>query len=125
MADTTITKALSHPLRRSILNEYAARPDGRLSPIEVADLVSNGDGPQLSLVSYHVRQLHAAGLLTPAGQEPRRGAVEHYYRLAPAARRQLPISPEEAARCTCGPWATAPGRRRATTPSSPLSGGRW
>jgi DNA-binding transcriptional ArsR family regulator len=37
-------------------------------------------GAPLGVVSYHVRRLEALGLVKLVRREPRRGAVEHYYR---------------------------------------------
>jgi DNA-binding transcriptional ArsR family regulator len=79
-------KALTHPLRVEILTrlDIAASSDshdgaraGAYSPSELARLT----GAPLGNVSYHVRELAAAGLIKPAGQPAlRRGALEHYYR---------------------------------------------
>jgi hypothetical protein len=43
-------------------------------------------GTSVSLVSYHFRARLKAGLLEPAGTAARRGATEHFYRLAKDAR---------------------------------------
>jgi DNA-binding transcriptional ArsR family regulator len=77
MADVTdqkYVKAMAHPLRLQIL---AALEHRTASPSELADEL---DAP-LGNVSYHVRQLHGLGLLKLVKETPRRGAVEHYYRL--------------------------------------------
>jgi DNA-binding transcriptional ArsR family regulator len=77
MADVTdqkYVKAMAHPLRLRIL---AALEHRTASPSELADDL---DAP-LGNVSYHVRQLHGLGLLKLVKETPRRGAVEHYYRL--------------------------------------------
>jgi DNA-binding transcriptional ArsR family regulator len=77
MADVTdqkYVKAMTHPLRLRILDALEHRT---ASPSELADEL---DAP-LGNVSYHVRQLHALGLLKLVKETPRRGAVEHYYRL--------------------------------------------
>jgi DNA-binding transcriptional ArsR family regulator len=77
MADVTdqkYVKAMAHPLRLRIL---AALEHRTASPSELADEL---DAP-LGNVSYHVRQLHGLGLLKLVKETPRRGAVEHYYRL--------------------------------------------
>src|SRR3954454_22839921 len=79
MADVTdqkYVKAMAHPLRLRIL---AALEHRTASPSELADEL---DAP-LGNVSYHVRQLHGLGLLKLVKETPRRGAVEHYYRLGP------------------------------------------
>jgi DNA-binding transcriptional ArsR family regulator len=77
MADVTdqkYVKAMAHPLRLRIL---AALEHRTASPSELADEL---EAP-LGNVSYHVRQLHGLGLLKLVKETPRRGAVEHYYRL--------------------------------------------
>ena len=71
--DQRLIKALAHPLRAdilAILNERVA------SPNELA----KGLGEGLSQVSYHVKVLNECECLELVKMEPRRGAVEHYYR---------------------------------------------
>ena len=66
-------KALSHPLRFQaliILSERVA------SPNELAKELGEG----LSQVSYHVKVLKDCDCIELVNTEPRRGAVEHYYR---------------------------------------------
>ncbi len=66
-------KALAHPLRfqaLSILSERVA------SPNELAKELNQG----LSQISYHVKVLLESDCLELVKTEPRRGAVEHYYR---------------------------------------------
>ena len=72
--DQKYVKAMAHPLRLSILGALEHRT---ASPSELADEL----GAPLGNVSYHVRQLHGLGLLKLVKETPRRGAVEHYYRL--------------------------------------------
>jgi DNA-binding transcriptional ArsR family regulator len=70
---TTIAKALSHPLRvriLTILNDRLA------SPKELDRELDEG----LSQVSYHVKVLKDFEMIEMVKTEPRRGAVEHYYR---------------------------------------------
>jgi len=67
-------KALAHPLRVRILGVLEARI---ASPRELAEEL----GAPLGNVSYHVRQLAAVGLVKLVKETPRRGAVEHYYKL--------------------------------------------
>ena len=70
---TCIAKALSHSLRvqlLTILNDRMA------SPKELAKELDEG----LSQVSYHVKVLLDFGMIELVKTEPRRGAVEHYYR---------------------------------------------
>lgn len=68
-----LVKALAHELRveiLAILNERMA------SPNELAKELSEG----LSQVSYHVKVLKDYNCIELVKTEPRRGAVEHYYR---------------------------------------------
>jgi DNA-binding transcriptional ArsR family regulator len=73
-----LVKALSHELRveiLGILNERMA------SPNELAKELDEG----LSQVSYHVQVLKEYETITLVKTEPRRGAVEHYYRATSSA----------------------------------------
>jgi DNA-binding transcriptional ArsR family regulator len=74
VSDQKYVKAMAHPLRLRILGALEHRT---ASPSELAEEL---DAP-LGNVSYHVRQLHGLGLLKLVKETPRRGAVEHYYRL--------------------------------------------
>jgi DNA-binding transcriptional ArsR family regulator len=74
-----VADATLHPMQVEILQAAATRD--RLSPVQFGD-----DGTSVSLVSYHFRALLKAGLLEAAGTAPRRGATEHFYRLARGAR---------------------------------------
>jgi DNA-binding transcriptional ArsR family regulator len=68
-----LVKSLAHELRAeilAILNERMA------SPNELAKELDEG----LSQVSYHVKVLKDYEVITLVKTEPRRGAVEHYYR---------------------------------------------
>jgi DNA-binding transcriptional ArsR family regulator len=71
--DQRLVKALSHSLREQILmilNERMA------SPNELSKELGEG----LSQVSYHVKVLKDYECIELVKTEPRRGAVEHYYR---------------------------------------------
>lgn len=71
--DQKLVKALAHPLRveiLAILNERMA------SPNELSKELDEG----LSQVSYHVKVLKDFDCIEMVKTEPRRGAVEHYYR---------------------------------------------
>ncbi len=71
--DQRLVKALAHPLRveiLTILNERMA------SPNELSKELDEG----LSQVSYHVKVLKDYQCIELVKTEPRRGAVEHYYR---------------------------------------------
>lgn len=75
LVDPRLVKALGHVLRQHIMLAAAAGP---ISPKELSKLLGEG----LSQVSYHVRVLHddCDEILELIETEPRRGAVEHYYR---------------------------------------------
>jgi DNA-binding transcriptional ArsR family regulator len=90
ISDPRVIKALTHPLRVQILRALEERT---ASPSELADEI----GAPLGNVSYHVRQLHALGLIKLVKKTPRRGAIEHHYK----ALAQAPISDEA--------WAGTPG----------------
>ncbi|HZK15780.1 MAG TPA: winged helix-turn-helix domain-containing protein, partial [Solirubrobacterales bacterium] len=73
-----LVKALGHELRveiLGILNERMA------SPNELSKELEEG----LSQVSYHVKVLKDYKTITQVKTEPRRGAVEHYYRATSSA----------------------------------------
>ncbi len=71
--DSRLAKALAHPLRVQLL---AALNEGVASPNELAKRLEE----PLTNVSYHVRMLHDLGCIELVETEPRRGALEHYYR---------------------------------------------
>lgn len=71
--DSRLAKALAHPLRVQLL---AGLNQGVASPNELAKKL----GEPLTNVSYHVRMLHDLGCIELVDTEPRRGALEHYYR---------------------------------------------
>jgi DNA-binding transcriptional ArsR family regulator len=72
--DESLIKALAHPLRWRIVEAVVER--GEASPVELARLL---DEP-LATVSHHTRVLRDHGCIELTRTEPRRGAVEHYYR---------------------------------------------
>ncbi len=74
-AAAELAKALSHPLRISLLRALRGSTD--LSPIEHARESSE----LLGNVSYHMRVLFDADVVAIVGTVPRRGAVEHRYAL--------------------------------------------
>jgi DNA-binding transcriptional ArsR family regulator len=75
-----VARARTHPIQISVL-ELLTIDNGRaLSPSEMSVELQE----ELANVSYHVGALADAGLLEAAGTVPRRGAVEHYYRLSEA-----------------------------------------
>ena len=71
--DQNLIKALAHPLRVEIL---AILNDRMASPNELSKELEEG----LSQVSYHVKVLKDFKCIRMVKTEPRRGAVEHYYR---------------------------------------------
>jgi len=75
LVDLRYVKALDHPLRQHIL---LAAIQGEVSPKELSKALNEG----LSQVSYHVKVLRddCDGMIKETRTEPRRGAVEHYYR---------------------------------------------
>ena len=75
-----VARAETHPTKLAVLAALSAREPA--SPSDVAEMT----GERLGNVAYHVRALVAAGLLVLDRTEPRRGAVEHYYRLADGVR---------------------------------------
>jgi DNA-binding transcriptional ArsR family regulator len=79
-----LIKALGHPLRAQALTILTERT---ASPNELAKELDEG----LSQVSYHVKVLSDLGLIELQDTQPRRGAVEHYYR---ALERPLLDTPE-------------------------------
>lgn len=68
-----VIKALAHPLRMELL---AALNKRVASPKELAEEL----GERLPNVSYHVRVLLDAECIELVRTEPRRGALEHFYR---------------------------------------------
>jgi DNA-binding transcriptional ArsR family regulator len=75
LVDTRYIKALDHVLRQHILLATVA---GEASPNEMSQALGEG----LSQISYHVKVLRddCDGMIEETRTEPRRGAVEHYYR---------------------------------------------
>ena len=93
-SSSTLARALSHPTRRRILQILSYRI---ASPREMADDL----GEPIGRVSHHVRWLAARDYLELVRTEPRRGAVEHFYR---AVVRPEVLDDE---------WSALPPRRRA------------
>jgi DNA-binding transcriptional ArsR family regulator len=74
MLEQRIAKALAHPLRQRILARL--NDEGVLSPNELSQRLSE----PLGNVSYHMRILRDFEFVELVRTEPRRGALEHYYR---------------------------------------------
>lgn len=68
-----LIKALAHPTRVAILDLMNA---GEWSPNELKTALGEG----LSQISYHVKVLRDLEMIQLTKTEPRRGAVEHFYR---------------------------------------------
>jgi DNA-binding transcriptional ArsR family regulator len=73
LLDQTLVKAISHPIRHRVL---VMLNDRVRSPNDLATEL----GESLGRVSYHVRRLADIGAIELVRTEPRRGAVEHFYR---------------------------------------------
>src|SRR4051812_5305040 len=72
-AEARIAKALAHPLRARILQRLGERV---ASPGDLAAEL----GAPLGVVSYHVRMLRDYDCVELVRTEPRRGALQHFYR---------------------------------------------
>src|SRR4051795_5141955 len=72
-AEARIAKALAHPLRARILQRLGERV---ASPNDLAAEL----GAPLGVVSYHVRMLRDYDCVELVRTEPRRGALQHFYR---------------------------------------------
>jgi DNA-binding transcriptional ArsR family regulator len=72
--EASVLKALGHPLRMRLLTFVTER--GEASPVEM----SRAFDVPLATVSHHTRVLRDLGYIELSRTEPRRGAVEHYYR---------------------------------------------
>jgi len=73
--DPSWAKAMSHPLRGAILQ--ILRREKSTSPRQASRELE----ASLGTVSYHFRALQSLGLIEICKQIPRRGAVEHFYRI--------------------------------------------
>jgi len=76
LEDPVWAKAMGHPVRAQILR--LMRAGGELSPVAAFGKV---DGASLGTLAYHFRHLRELGLIELSRTVPRRGAVEHRYRL--------------------------------------------
>jgi DNA-binding transcriptional ArsR family regulator len=74
IVEASLVKALGHPLRMRLLTFITER--GEASPIEMSRAL---DVP-LATVSHHTRVLRDLRYIELSRTEPRRGAMEHYYR---------------------------------------------
>lgn len=74
LVDPRLVSALSHPLRVHVID---ALGEAAASPSDLAREV----GLSVNYVAYHVKELEKLGYVELVKTEPRRGTVEHYYRL--------------------------------------------
>src|SRR5215210_4577949 len=72
-SEARIAKALAHPLRARILQRLGERV---ASPGDLATEL----GAPLGVVSYHVRMLRDYDCVELVRTEPRRGALQHFYK---------------------------------------------
>lgn len=77
--EKTVAKAVGHPMR---VAAYLELCENVRSPNQLTGLL----GERLGSVSYHVRVLVELNLLDLVRTEPRRGAVEHFYRARTTSR---------------------------------------
>ncbi|MGN6276962.1 MAG: hypothetical protein ACTHNP_13685 [Solirubrobacterales bacterium] len=80
--ERALIKALNHPRRKELL-KLCLEAEEPKSPKGLALETHRGKGSfqvHFSNVSYHVRTLADYGALEIAGEEPRRGALAHFYR---------------------------------------------
>jgi Bacterial regulatory protein, arsR family. len=73
-SDAQVLKALNHPVRRQVMSML---DDGVASPKELAGRL----GLSIPSVSYHVAILRDLGLIKVVRETPRRGAIEHHYKV--------------------------------------------
>src|SRR6201994_5049002 len=71
--DEALLRAISHPLRQRLLGML----DGRTASLNE---LARELGLPLGRVSYHIRLLADLGAIELVRTEPRRGALEHFYR---------------------------------------------
>src|SRR5688572_32313716 len=72
-SEARIAKALAHPLRARILQRLGERVS---SPNDLAAEL----GAPLGVVSYHVRMLRDYDCVELVRTQPRRGALQHFYK---------------------------------------------
>jgi DNA-binding transcriptional ArsR family regulator len=77
-AEQALIFLLQHQLRKRLLRLYVGAR-GKRSPKELTIPVNKS----VSLVGYHVRVLAKHGAVEIVAEQPRRGAVEHFYRATP------------------------------------------
>jgi DNA-binding transcriptional ArsR family regulator len=85
--DRAALRATAHPIRLRIMSLLTG------APLTAAD-VARELGLTHANASYHLRNLLAAGMIVPAGEEKIRGGMAKRYRYDPA-RERTPNSPEQ------------------------------
>jgi len=78
-------RIISHPLRLRIVRALAQSAEEPISPQQLVSLT----GGTLGTVSYHVRKLEELGVVELAQEVPRRGAIQHFWRLTGEGRKLL------------------------------------
>ena len=84
--DQRLVRAVAHPLRVEILEALVSK--GEMSPTEIAAELQSKPGN----VSYHVNVLRECEVIELVRTEPRRGALEHYYRPAATIRAFIDLA---------------------------------
>jgi DNA-binding transcriptional ArsR family regulator len=82
--EQVVSHSVNHPIRLDALNIFYER---EASPNEIQKELRK----PLATVSHHVKELHDDGVIELVKTEPRRGAVEHFYR----AKRNPEVTAEE------------------------------
>ncbi|MFG1607251.1 ArsR/SmtB family transcription factor [Actinoplanes sp. NPDC049265] len=80
-------RALAHPVRLQIMSLLTS------APLTAAEVARELDLTHAN-ASYHLRTLHAGGMIVLAGEEKIRGGVAKRYRYEPAEDRGVPATPE-------------------------------
>lgn len=86
---TDVAHGLGHELRRQLLADF---PGPNTKTAKSPNDLSKKLGEPLTNVSYHVRMLLDKGLILLVETEPRRGALEHYYRRTQLGQTALVIA---------------------------------
>jgi DNA-binding transcriptional ArsR family regulator len=84
--DQRLVRAVAHPLRVEILEVLVGK--GEMSPTQIAETLQSKPGN----VSYHVNVLRECEVLELVRTEPRRGALEHFYRPAASIRAFIDLA---------------------------------
>lgn len=78
-----IAEAKVHPVQLHILKVLGRGKGKERSP----NMLAMETGEPLGNVSYHMNALKKAGLVAVVRTAPRRGAVEHFYKVTKKARK--------------------------------------